>query len=215
MNGSAHLKSYARARLAHAFGDAPGVLDKPELFRTILAEIPAECLKCLPGLVELVRHEPDCWPPRPWLELHQPGRVSPIFDESAALALESLTVQRLVLESKTYMLAMTVEATEPGPSPVYNRSGKWKRHPPSRRRRMRSWRCAPDSEKLRYAPLAGLRSVPWWARHPDAGRIVPIGNVQVTQQIFVYSQRGMDSLLKDQLEAYSREWRLRVVEALR
>lgn len=202
----------ARYRLARALGVLPDVEHaiNPERYAVSL-RLPNACLIVRPGLMQLESYTPDRWPPRDWLQLAPHFRARDLFDASAALD-PCAVVSTVVLKARKHILHIESDVHERIP-PRIDRSGKWKAHPPSKRRRMRSWRYASDAEKLRYAPLAGLECVPWWARHPEAHRTRRIGAVEVAQELFVYAQDSAP--IDDLLQRYADEWCGRITEGLR
>jgi hypothetical protein len=184
---------------------APVEMDHDE--RGVIATLGAAYFVCRPGVVRLEPYAPVLG--RPWTEMAiGPPRAS-VFDPTVPLT--DVAVQRFVLIAKQWGLHITVQVTEPV-LVIHDHSNKWKRHPPSKRKRMRSWRRAPDSERRRYAPLRGRRHVPWQWRHPDEGRKNVLGDATVRQAIYVYAQEG--SPIDEQLQRHSDEWCSRVMEAL-
>jgi hypothetical protein len=173
-----------------------------------IARMQPECFIVQPGLVQLEPYEPPDKSAR-----HVRLGLSPRIDDFASADLDEFsTMQVLTLEAKDWVLTVDTDVNEPEPLRYDNRSN-WKRFPPSKRKRMASWRRATDREKLRYAPLAGrVPSVPRWARHPDHYKLRRLGDATVVQRIRVYAQMGAD--VSDQLEQHSREWVHRVAYAL-
>lgn len=197
------LSSLITARL-------PGVanIDHSPKYRCLDVQLKRACFICRPGIMRLEPYTPDQYPPRPWLECPSFARRS-VFDTDIDLR---STVVTHVLEAKKYIVNVEVEMLVPVPC-AYDFSGKWKSHPPSKRKRMRSWIRATDAEKLKYAPLAGLPRVPWWAQHPDSRRVERIGTADVTQEMWIFAQDNAP--IDDLLQRHSDEWVGRVTEALR
>lgn len=156
----------------------------------------------------LKQHYPISWPPPEAMRLTVPFRSA---DNGG---LYGGAVEAETLYSKQYVQEVEEDIYVPYIA-VYDHGGRWKAHPPSKRKRMASWRRATDSEKLRYAPLAGMSKVPWWARHPDAGGRLNIGRVLVCRRVFVFAEKSAEKLRDEQLERFSDEWGGRVTKALR
>lgn len=170
------------------------------------------CFICRPGWVQLEPHTPCHWPPPEFEQMSIMPGLSRLFDYESIGPLS--TVQTVTLRAQRHCMMMEIEMTTPA-TIRYSTSTKWKAHPPSKRKRMDSWRRAPDMVKLRYAPLAGLDRVPWWARHPDTWRVDPLGTVAVRQDTYVYSQPNAREELTGLLEEHSREWCAKMAQVAR
>jgi hypothetical protein len=195
------------AAVRQRIGSIGAVTIEPDLKRhaSVNVTLDSAHFACTPGIMQL---QPIKEPRGRHQQYRLPSRASFVFDPTAPI---DDVVHTTMLNATNYMLHVKAEMTEPAPQ-RHSRSMKWKRFPPSRRKRMKSWRWASDYQKLRYAPLAGLSRVPLWAKHPDARRRWPLGNAQVRQRIHVYTQDGapVDQLLQE----HSREWVIKVTQAL-
>jgi len=178
-------------------------------------ELDPVCFTCKPGLVKLEPFTPPHWPPPPyhlfpiWPKRHR------VFDFSAPID-ESAMVQSVTLESKRWVMNVELEVMVDRQLRFddFDWGGKWKRHPPSKRKRMRSWLRATDHEKLRFAPLRGrFDEVPRWAQHPGRHRLERLGHVVVSQELHVFAQHSADAELEALLEEHSRDWVDRVARA--
>lgn len=116
-------------------------------------------------------------------------------DDGEALTvpmLPILNMKEIVLHRSTFHMTDEIDITEPAPF-SYDRSGRWKAHPPSKRKRMRSWLRASPSERLRYAPLRGCGEIPAWLRHPDERRRVTICRIVYHQEIGVFADPALSA----------------------
>ena len=98
---------------------------------------------------------------------------------------------------------------------LIDHSHRWKAHPPSKRRHMRSWRYASDEQKLAYAPLRGrYTEVPIWARHPHADRKRHVGTAVVEQNVMVYAEDRVTEWAGEVFQRQAEHWSLALIDAL-
>lgn len=187
----------------------PDSVELDPVVNGLVATMPRETFVVEPGVQRLVPREVPDTPP--WLRMHAHSRCDSFADFVAGgYPITYATV--LHLERRDYGLSITCDVNRPVALRL-DFSCKWKRHPPSKRRRMRSWKRAPYTAKRRYAPLSNyVGPLPIWALHPDHFRLERLGQARVVQRIAVYAQSGAD--IDELMDRHSREWVGRVSGAL-
>lgn len=191
----------ALGRVMSRFGVQSCDVSRPD--GAIYVELPRLRLMMMPGLQRLER-APDS-------DVRDYLHVQPIPPLTFA-NWRTAEAPVVTLHRTGHALQAELEVIEPV-ALVHDHRGRWKRHPPSKRKRMTSWRRAPMSERMRYEPLRSAKRIPRAWLHPDEQTVRTVCRVVLLQTADVYAQPS--AKLGPQLDRLSTSWRFEAFRVAR